>query len=1012
MEVESNQSRDNSNVTDVDQYLSDTLDLSNVSDSENQGLLLLRRLQELKVWQARQEAMLLEEQRQQISLKLSEVAAGNVEQQEQLADTEDDTTISSLESDQELHAESLPWYRTQQPLSAEQFHNLLELSGTQLSSLGQSPSPDRAEDQPLRGGGKTFAQLLTEQLTSKESEDIAPADQKRKVVTPKPFLKRGAGLARFSIPRDPASSDPSQEQKVPGTKQSIGRIVAPKYLNPRKQITSEPSSVPNQSPTSILKLKPSTSTSAQPRSQPRSQPPPRHTKFNLCDSVENSFCDKLSVQARRQEKDLRELAVFQQLEDAANDASFCSNSSKIKSLVSNAMLPSPNRKKNPNISTIKTSFASSTPASHLSQLSHSTPLVRHSGMSANGSSSLTQKDVDSLDPSLGESLMEDIRKFLQAKVANTETVPAYQASDDTEQQAGGENDSDWTDESDDSTLDGEEDQSSQSIGRNWQDHKTPTDTDNKENVGSGRVLEFSPPEKLPADPPSHLIWEIFGREREMRRRQQDQERMAAQMINKKVFESQSVKMNTATKPAPLSVRYENGSKPDTGPGVRHVAASMSSEADGNQDLTYQSTLLHMRVVELEQEIQTFKKENNKITNMKKKLQGDKNKLAKELTDFETLKETEKKKLEEDKRRLKRDKLLLEKGKKDQQKACNDCEERKKKLDMTNMELKAKEQKWTEEVNKLKEQLRKSSKDQQELENENQKLRLRKVSSKVGMVVGRETGPEVVVNSHRVEENSVFRNMSASLTSENQSSEEDRMDVEMRETLSNTIYNTLCQGDSTRQTPVVVSSPETVEEITDKEKGAREKRLSDGRLEVWYLNGNRKEVSADGSCVKIFYYNGDVKETHSHGLVRYLYSHTQTWHTTHTDGTEVLQFSNGQEETRLPDGSSSISFPDGSTKTISPGGQEKISFPDGTVVTVQPNGDRVLHLPNGQVEEHTSQHKKRTYPDGTVKILHMDGRQETRYAGGRVRVKDSQGVLVQDTASEVIDDRDELLKQPQ
>ena len=71
--------------------------------------------------------------------------------------------------------------------------------------------------------------------------------------------------------------------------------------------------------------------------------------------------------------------------------------------------------------------------------------------------------------------------------------------------------------------------------------------------------------------------------------------------------------------------------------------------------------------ELEQEIENFKKENKRITVIKKKLQADKDKLAKELTEFETLKETEKKKMEEDKRRIKRDKMLLEKGKKDQQK---------------------------------------------------------------------------------------------------------------------------------------------------------------------------------------------------------------------------------------------------------------------------------------------------------------------------------------------------------
>ena len=55
------------------------------------------------------------------------------------------------------------------------------------------------------------------------------------------------------------------------------------------------------------------------------------------------------------------------------------------------------------------------------------------------------------------------------------------------------------------------------------------------------------------------------------------------------------------------------------------------------------------------------------------------------------------------------------------------------------------------------------------------------------------------------------------------------------------------------------------------------------------------MSTDGSCVKIFYYNGDVKESNRDGLVRYLYSHTQTWHITHRDGREVLQFKNGQEE---------------------------------------------------------------------------------------------------------------------
>jgi hypothetical protein len=41
-----------------------------------------------------------------------------------------------------------------------------------------------------------------------------------------------------------------------------------------------------------------------------------------------------------------------------------------------------------------------------------------------------------------------------------------------------------------------------------------------------------------------------------------------------------------------------------------------------------------------------------------------------------------------------------------------------------------------------------------------------------------------------------------------------------------------------------------------------------------------------------------QESHSSGLVKYLYSQTQTWHITHPDSREVLQFSNGQEEVRI------------------------------------------------------------------------------------------------------------------
>ena len=127
-------------------------------------------------------------------------------------------------------------------------------------------------------------------------------------------------------------------------------------------------------------------------------------------------------------------------------------------------------------------------------------------------------------------------------------------------------------------------------------------------------------------------------------------------------------------------------------------------------------------------------------------------MAKELADFDNLKETEKKKLEEEKRRIKRDKMLLEKGKKQQLKGCEECVEKSKQVDMLTKELKTKEVKWAEEVNKLKDQLKKCDLKHKELKNENQHLRLNKVSSKLqlGRETGKEVGPEVVVKKHTEE----------------------------------------------------------------------------------------------------------------------------------------------------------------------------------------------------------------------------------------------------------------------
>lgn len=177
----------------------------------------------------------------------------------------------------------------------------------------------------------------------------------------------------------------------------------------------------------------------------------------------------------------------------------------------------------------------------------------------------------------------------------------------------------------------------------------------------------------------------------------------------------------------------------------------------------------------------------------------------------------------------------------------------------------------------------------------------------------------------------------------------------------------------------------------------ERLLPDGTKEITYSNGNVKTIRSNK--VSMRYYNGDIKETNAEtATVRYFYAEARIWHTTYAeDGLEVLEFPDGQVEKRRRDGSTEVSFPDGCVRCTTPGGTETIHFPDETVVVRKTNGDKTLMLPNGQKEFHTEEHMRREYPDGTVKLLYPDGAQETRYANGRIRLKDSNGVLIMDTA---------------
>ncbi|XP_031169711.1 uncharacterized protein si:ch211-140l13.3 isoform X2 [Sander lucioperca] len=207
--------------------------------------------------------------------------------------------------------------------------------------------------------------------------------------------------------------------------------------------------------------------------------------------------------------------------------------------------------------------------------------------------------------------------------------------------------------------------------------------------------------------------------------------------------------------------------------------------------------------------------------------------------------------------------------------------------------------------------------------------------------------------------------------------------ELRKNLTVTPHCCPVAGRCTAQTQTVHQEGQT----------EMEQLLSNGCSLVTFTDGTRKVTSADQKTKTVTFFNGDIKHILDDGKVVYYYAGSQTTHTTHPNGLEVLHFHNKQIEKRHPGGRREILFPDQTIKYLETDGSERTIFPDGTIVDLSSLGEKMVDFPSGQKEIHTSQFKRREYPDGTVKTVYPDGRQETKYASGRVRIKEKDKVII-------------------
>ncbi|KAM7380102.1 hypothetical protein PAMP_003419 [Pampus punctatissimus] len=486
------------------------------------------------------------------------------------------------------------------------------------------------------------------------------------------------------------------------------------------------------------------------------------------------------------------------------------------------------------------------------------------------------------------------------------------------------------------------------------------------------------------------------------------------------------------------------------------ATSESRKAEEETGQQVQSRQLRERLVELEIEIERFKKENAALTKLRQENEKHQDNFRKECLEFEQRKTEELAKFEEYKkeenRKLQKERKLFEKHASaaraiPDKKEREEIQELKQRLSSLQEELRRRESRWTSTHSRLRQQIDSLNQENSSLRDEIrmlEKLRLsawkknpvdaekdvKDVSSVTKGVkfanpldsrgsscppqsstaaATRGSCSQAATGLLTTGRKSSLRRPAGSGSSSSSSSsssvpgrrseERSTPASENHDIPPNQEHSHSCspKGNSLPDEPECSEAKEleSAQEVITHPDGKIEKVLAGGDRLIVFPNGTRKELSADGVTVKVTFFNGDTKQITADQRVIYYYAVAQTTHITYPDGIEVLHFPNNQTEKHFPDGRKEITFPDQTVKNLFPGGREESVLTDGTIIQINPDGTKEIHFNTGQKEVHTADYKRREYPDGTVKTVYTDGRQETRYPTGRLRIKDKDGNVILD-----------------
>ena len=538
------------------------------------------------------------------------------------------------------------------------------------------------------------------------------------------------------------------------------------------------------------------------------------------------------------------------------------------------------------------------------------------------------------------------------------------------------------------------------------------------------ALTFSPP-RIPKNSPSYLIWSIFTKEREERNRQQAA-KLRADLDEDEEWQDLEENEEAAHKPTKYCPEDADNKAAMIGE-IPHYKAtktkrdnvrrrrrsesplsrisSKNKMTDINDDV-FCDTLFNAKLVELNKEVEAFKKENANLQTSRRRLNADRKQLAKDIEDFERNKDNDKKKIEEDRKRLRREKAMFEKSQKDRKvnndrKSQDEIEELQMKLQKLNEELNRKETKWALALSKLQEQVKFLERENQQLHEENHKLKLKGVSAKVSSHLIDPTSRRVYSASNSVQ--GLNSPMSSSKASSNQ------LFYNSGKALSEV---SKCNSIESGMRPESISSASPMQSnnldpeshlYTHIENDVNRDELEASRLMAFSpaesLESNVTLVSAgisdpssravsDKTTAKCVQNGGSAKiqkDIQAQDSTRYQSQNDNYFSQQRNEVKKVenVEKSNDKVVKYYTDGSIEICCTNGHRKEISPDGKNTKVFYN--------NGDIKETLPNGLVKYFYSGVK-------TWHFKYQDGREVTQFNNGKTETKFPDGTVVIDEAN--------------